>query len=87
MVTQLQETSNEKYLTEENLHLREENKTKYCIIQSLMENQNNLLKRITSNDRKKPSEMTDVTCEFQSESTPYSCLNLKERLARNKCNI
>ena len=54
LVTQLQEMSNEKCLTEENLHLRKENKTKYCIIQSLMENQNNLLKRITSNDRKKP---------------------------------
>ena len=54
LVTQLQEKSNEKYLTEENLHLREKNKTKYCIIQSLMENQNKLLKRITSNDRKKP---------------------------------
>ena len=48
---QLQERSNEKYLTEEIRHLREENKTKNCIIQTLMENQNNLLKRIKSIDR------------------------------------
>ena len=38
---QLQEKSNEKYLIEEIRHLREENKTKNCIIQTLMENQNN----------------------------------------------
>ena len=44
--TQLQEKSNEKYLTEEIHHLREENKAKNCIIQTPMENQNNLLKRI-----------------------------------------
>ena len=37
--TQLQEKSNEKYLTGEIRHLREENKTKSCIIQTLMENQ------------------------------------------------
>ena len=41
--TELQEKSNEKYLTEEIRHLRKENKTKNCIIQTLMENQNNLL--------------------------------------------
>ena len=34
--TQLQEKSNEKYLTEEIRQLREENKTKNCIIQTLM---------------------------------------------------
>ena len=45
---QLQEKSNEKYLIEEIRHLREENKTKNCIIQTLMENQNNLLNRIKS---------------------------------------
>ena len=43
--TQLHEKPNEKYLTKEIYHLREENKTKNCIIQTLMENQNNLLKR------------------------------------------
>ena len=34
--TQLEEKSNEKYLTEEIRQLREENKTKNCIIQTLM---------------------------------------------------
>ena len=29
---------NEKYLTDETRHLREENKTKNCIIQTLMKN-------------------------------------------------
>ena len=48
--TQFQEKSNEKYLTKEIHHLREENKTKNCIIQTLMKNQNNLLKRIKSID-------------------------------------
>ena len=48
--TQLQEKSNKKYLTEEIRHLTEENKTKNCIIQALIENQNNLLKRIKSTD-------------------------------------
>ena len=42
--TELQEESNENYLTEETQHLREENKIKKCIIQTLMENQNSLLK-------------------------------------------
>ena len=46
--TQLQEKSNEKYLTQEIRHVREENITKKSIIQTLMENQNNLLKRIKS---------------------------------------
>ena len=46
----MQEKSNEKYLIEEIRHLREENKTKNCIIQTLMENQNNLLNRIKSID-------------------------------------
>ena len=45
--TQLQGKSNEKYLNKEIRHLREENKTK---IQTLMENQNNLLKLIKSID-------------------------------------
>ena len=49
--TQLQEKSNEKYLTKEIRHLREENKTKTFIIQTLMGNQNTLLKRIKSIDR------------------------------------
>ena len=44
--TQLQEKSNEKYLTEEIRHLREESKTKNSIIQV----QNNLLKLIKSID-------------------------------------
>ena len=48
--TQFQEKSNEKYLTEEICHLREENKTKSCVIQTPMENQNNLLKRVKSID-------------------------------------
>ena len=47
---QLQEMSNEKYLIEEIHHLSEENKTKNCIIQTLMENQNNLLNHIKSID-------------------------------------
>ena len=48
---QLQEKSNEKYLTEEICHLREENKIKSCvIIQTPMENQNHILKRIKSID-------------------------------------
>ena len=34
--TQLEEKSNEKYLTEDIRQLREENKTKNCIIQTLM---------------------------------------------------
>ena len=29
----------------------------------------------------------DVTYAFQSESTLYSCLNVKELIARNKRNI
>ena len=45
----MQEKSNEKYPTEEIRHLREE-KTKKCIIQTLMENQSNLPKRIKSID-------------------------------------
>ena len=49
--TQLQEKSNEKYLTEEIRYLREENKTKHFIIQTLMENQNNLMKSIRFIDR------------------------------------
>ena len=28
-----------------------------------------------------------VTCTFQSESSPYSCLNVKELLAPNRCDI
>ena len=48
--TQFQEKSNEKYLTEEICLLREKNKTKSCIIQTLKENQINLLKRIKSID-------------------------------------
>ena len=28
-----------------------------------------------------------VTCTFQSESTLYSCLNAKELLAQNRCDI
>ena len=36
--TQLQEKSNEKYLSEEIRHLREESKTKSCVIETLMEN-------------------------------------------------
>ena len=48
--TQLQDKSNEKYLTEEIFHLRVENTTKNCIIQTLMGNQNNLLKRFKSID-------------------------------------
>ena len=47
---QLEEKSSEKYLTEDIHHLREEKKTKNCIIQMLMENQNNLLNRIKSTD-------------------------------------
>ena len=47
---QLQEKSNEKYLTKEIFHLREEKKTKNCIIQMLMENQNNLLNHIKPTD-------------------------------------
>ena len=49
---QLQEKTNKKYLIEEIRNLREENKTKNCIIQTLMENQNYLLKRIKSIDGK-----------------------------------
>ena len=49
--TQLQEKSNEKCLTEEIRHLREKSKAKNCIIETLMENQNNLLKRIKFIDR------------------------------------
>ena len=47
---QLQEKLNEKHLIEEICHLREENKTKSCVIQTPMENQNNLLKRVKSID-------------------------------------
>ena len=36
--TKLQEKSNEKYLSEEIRHLREESKTKSCVIETLMEN-------------------------------------------------
>ena len=50
--TKLQEKSNENYLTEKIPYLREENKTKNCAIQTLIENQNNLLKRIKSSDEK-----------------------------------
>ena len=55
-----------------------------------MENQNNLLKRSTSNNGKKP--LRNYCCyyhikrEFQSEYTLYSCLNVKKLLARNKYN-
>ena len=52
--TQLQEKSNKKCQTEEIRHLREESKIKNCIIRNciitLMESQNNLLKRIKSID-------------------------------------
>ena len=44
--TQLQGKSNEKHLTDEICHLRKKSKTKNCIIQTLMKNQNNLLTRI-----------------------------------------
>ena len=44
--TQLHEKLNEKYLTEKIRHLREENKTKNCVIQTLMENETNLLKHV-----------------------------------------
>ena len=47
---QLQERSNEKYLTEKRRHLTEENARKNCITQTLMGNQNNLLKSIKSID-------------------------------------
>ena len=47
---QLQEKSNEKYLIEEIRHLREENKKKNCIIQTLFEKKNNLLNRSKSID-------------------------------------
>ena len=52
----MQEKSDGKHLTEDIRHLREESKTKNCIIQTLMENQNNLLKRIKSIDENQ-SEM------------------------------
>ena len=54
--TQLQEKSNEKHLTEEIRHLREESKTKKYIILTLIENQYHLLKRIKSIDENQ-SEM------------------------------
>ena len=54
--TQLQEKSNEKHLTEEIRHLREESKTKKYIIPTLIENQYHLLKRIKSIDENQ-SEM------------------------------
>ena len=54
--TQLQEKLNGKHLTEEIRHLREESIKKVCILQTLMENQNNLLKRIKCIDENQ-SEM------------------------------
>ena len=81
----MQEKPNEKYLTEEIRHLREENKTKNCIIQTLMENQNNLLKRIKSIDENH-SEMCS-TQHAQSDNFITPRHYVKNRDARKSFTI
>ena len=68
--TQLQEKPNKKYLTEEIRHLRKENKTKNCLIQILMENQNNLLKRIKSIDGNHSEMFTTQPAQSDNFITP-----------------
>ena len=68
--TQLQEKSNEKYLTEEIRHIREEKKTKNCMIQRLMENENNLLKRIKSADGNNLSIFSTQSAQGNNFITP-----------------
>ena len=67
---QLQEKSNERYLTKEICHLREENKTKNCIIQRVMKNQNNLLKRIKSIDGNHSEMFSTQHAESENVITP-----------------
>ena len=69
---QLQEKSNEKYLIEEIHHLREENKTKKCKIQTLMENQNNLLNRIKSIDGNHSEMFSTQHAQSSNFITPRS---------------
>ena len=69
---QLQQKSDEKYLIEEIHHLREENKTKKCKIQTLMENQNNLLNRIKSIDRNHPEMFSTQHAQSSNFITPRS---------------
>ena len=83
--TQLQEKSNKKYLTKEIRHLREENKTKKFIIQTLMGNQNNLLKRIKSIDGN-DSEMFS-TQHAQSDNFITPRHHVKNRDARKSFTI
>ena len=68
--TQLQEKSNEKYIVKENHHLREENKAKYCIIQTLTENQTNLLKRIKSIDGNHSEMFSTQLAQSDNSITP-----------------
>ena len=67
---QLQEKSNEKHLTEEIRHSREDNKTKNCIIQTLTENQNNLLKRIKSIDGNHSEILSTQHAQSDNSITP-----------------
>ena len=67
---QLQEKSNEKHLTEEIGHSREDNKTKNCIIQTLMGNQNNLLKRIKSIDGNHSEILSTQHAQSDNSITP-----------------
>ena len=69
---QLQEKSNEKYLTNEIIHLREESKTKNCIIQTLMENQNHLLKRIKSIDGSHSEMLSTQHAQSDNSITPWT---------------
>ena len=76
--TQLQEKSNEKCLIEEIRHLREENKTKNCIIQTLMENQINLLKSIKSIDGNHSEMFSTQHAQSDNFITPRYCVKNRD---------
>ena len=83
--TQLQEKSNEKYLTEEIRYLREENKTKHFIIQTPMKNQNNLLKNIRFIDRNHSEVFSTEHAQNDNFITPRHYV--KNRDARKSFTI
>ena len=77
---QLQKKSNEKHLTGEIRHLIEKNKIKNCIIQTLMENQNSLLKRIESIDGNYSESFSTQHAQSDNFITPRH--NVKNRFVK-----
>ena len=77
---QLQKKSNEKHLTGEIRHLIEKNKIKNCIIQTLMENQNSLLKRIESIDGNYSESFSTQHAQSDNFITPRN--NVKNRFVK-----